>query len=165
MTWRALISKDHDINNKADHVCTLRGFAGALPCACSICPIQRLQVMVCSSVVWTPSAGLIHRAPNPLTHTVVDNVFYVTFAKRHAEHLDVGADKPISTPSTRVVDAHAGKTFLHIMIDCSPCLTWARARSCGHFVTALRRRTAVQESVGSRVAQPLTAALRNSDVN
>lgn len=101
---------------------------------------------------------------NDLNTTMLANVLFWMREKERSDGVDFLKSTSSST-TTYVLDAHAGNDFRHIMLDCSPCLTRARAQSGGHFVTALRRMMTVQE-IGRLQGCPtsVTNALRGSHV-
>ena len=96
---------------------------------------------------------------NDLGKTAVDNIIFWRCAKQKTDGIDIL--KTRTRPY--VLDANAGKKFRHIMLDCSPCLTRARAQKGGHFVTALRRMMNINE-IGRLQGCPtsVTTALRDS---
>jgi hypothetical protein len=120
---------------------------------------------------WSASPLLEHRQPlQQIQHqrSEHNNAGKRAFFWRREKERSDGVDFLKSTSSsttTYVLDAHAGNDFRHIMLDCSTCLTRARAQRGGHFVTALRRMMTVQE-IGRLQGCPtsVTNALRGSHV-
>ena len=91
-----------------------------------------------------PSTGLLRfldtkdtcskASANDLAKTALDNVFFWRRAKPKKD----GIDMIEARTRPYVIDTNAGDRLRHIMLDCSPCLTRARAKRGGHFVTAER---------------------------
>ncbi|MFM7982281.1 MAG: hypothetical protein ACKPKO_23475, partial [Candidatus Fonsibacter sp.] len=101
---------------------------------------------------------------NDLNKPMLDNVVFGGVKRKRSDGVDFLKSTSSST-TTYVLDANAGNRFRHIMIDCSPSLTRARAQSGGHFVTALRRMMTVPD-IGRLQDCPtsVTSALRDSHV-
>ena len=89
---------------------------------------------------------------------------WATKAAANVKHFKaISAKKKVNVDADYfIIDANAGKSFTHMMHQCSPCITRSRGANGGHYVTKLRRFMTIWE-IGQLQGFPtrVTAALRS----